>query len=164
MKIEGFWDIVYIALAIVMVCTIVCYLIDWFKNIPKKKLDFIVAANKAGNVAFAKLTSWLRCGTHDKDYYLLEYMYVVDNKTYYVTYKEATKVILNDDREHMNADKLMLNYKPALLMFYDKKNPEKAYCKYEAFVSGNAMQKVKTKKNVYRDIKKVWTEPIDLVR
>ncbi len=164
MEIKSFWDVVYIVLLGIMVCTIVCHLVDWFKNIPKKKLDFIVKANKSGNVAFAKLTSWLRCGTREDDYYLLEYMYVVDNKTYFVTYKEATKVILNDDREHMNADKLMLNYKPALLMFYDKQNPEKAYCKYEAFVSGNAMQKVKTKKNVYRDIKKIWTEPIDLVK
>lgn len=164
MEINGFWDVVYIVLAFVVTCQLVCYLIDWIKHIPKRKLDFIVQANKEGNVTFAKLTSWLRCGTVDDDYYLMEYMYVVDDKTYFVTYKEATKIILNDDREHMNADKLMLNYKPALLMFYDKKKPEKAYCKYEAFVSGNAMQKVKTKKNSYRDIKKIWIEPIDLVR
>ena len=164
MEIKSFWDIVYIALVLIITCQTVCYLIDWHKHIPKKKLDFIVEANKKGNVAFAKLTSWLRCGTRDKDYYLMEYMYIVDDKTYFVTYKEATKIILNDDQEHMNADKLMLNYKPALLMFYDKRNPQKAYCKYEAFVSGKAMQKVKTKNNSYRDIKKVWIEPIDLVR
>jgi hypothetical protein len=91
-------------------------------------------------------------------------MYIVDGKRYFVTYKMAFDVHRDSRTSCMNADMLLLNLKPALILFYDKKKPKKAVSKLEVFTSENGIRQVRTDKhNMYRDTEKIWYEPIDLV-
>jgi hypothetical protein len=160
-----FGEKLYIVFAAFMILTIVVFVYKWIKETPKKKLDFIVDAQKDGRVEVAKLCCLTAHGVGKVDYYEAEYMYVVNDVRYFVTYNMIGAVPIDEHKDALNADMLLLKFTQFMLMYYDKNNPAKAYSKMEIFTSRDAIRKIKTsKKNAYRDIDKDWTEPIDMVQ
>lgn len=160
-----FGDKLYIVFAAFMILTIVVFVYKWIKETPKKKLDFIVDAQKNDRVAIGKLSCLTLYGVGEPAYYEGEYMYVVDGVTYFVTYKMTAVLPIDEHKDALNADMLLLNLKQFMLLYYDKDNPGKVYSKMEIFTSHDAICKIKTpKRNVHRDVNKDWTEPLDLVQ
>ena len=91
-------------------------------------------------------------------------MYFVDDKRYFVTYQLCANLPIIDSKDSTNADMMLLKLKPALILFYDSKNPSKVMSKLEVFTSHESIHQIKTpKENVWRDIHRDWTDVIDLV-
>ena len=65
-----------------------------------------------------KLTCLLLHGSGKPQYFEAEYMYFVDNKQYFVTYKMAYEVPKDQQTDKMNADMVLLGLKDALILFY----------------------------------------------
>ena len=160
-----FGEKLYIIFAAFMILTIIMFIVQWIKETPKKKLDFIVDAQKNDRVAIGKLSCLTIHGVGAPDYYEGEYMYVVDNVTHFVTYQMTAALPIDEHKDALNADMLLLNLKQFMLLYYDKNDPSKVYSKMEIFTSHDAIHKIKTpKRNVHRDVNKDWTEPLDLVQ
>jgi len=154
---------VYFGYALIVLLIVLCYVFSYLKSNPKKKLKFIEEAQKDNRMAVAKMTCLTLHGDHGPDHYQAEYMYVVDGKRYFITYKMAFQLPMDDRKDRMNADMVLLNLKPALILFYDKKNPAKAISKIEVFTSSLGIYKIPTpKNNIWRDTEKEWTQAIDL--
>lgn len=149
-----------------IVAAIVCKLcINKVRNSTKRQLDFISNAYKKGHMVVGKLTCLTIHGIGKPEYYQAEYMYNINDKNYFVTYTMKYSMTIDDRKDKMNADMLLLGIKPALILFYDEKNPKKVKCKLEVFTSREGIRQVKTpRKNVWRDIEKTWTESINLVQ
>lgn len=161
--VSSWWDKICMLYAIVVILTIIAYIINQFRSNPKKKIAFIQNAQKENCITVGKMTCLTLEGTNKYSTYHAEYMYVVDNKRYFVTYEMSSKIPMDSRKEEMNADMLLLNFKPTLMLFYDKKNPKKVLSKLEVFTSKEGMGQIKTpKKNVWRDTEKDWADYIDL--
>ena len=161
----SFWDKVYFIFTAIVIIIIGCYLYGYVTSNPLKRIKMIEEANKDGRVAVGKLTCLTLHGNKEPEYYQAEYMYVVDGKKYFVTYQMSFKINVDDSKDVMNADMLLLQLKPAMLLFYKKDKPKNVICKSEVFTSWDCLHQVFTpKKNAYRDVEKDWTEPISLVR
>lgn len=158
------WEKIFEIYTFIVIFAAILFIWKNLKNNPKKKLDFITKAYKEGCLAVGKMTCLTLHGTGNPEYFKAEYMYMVDGKRYFVTYQMAYKIVIDDRMDQMNADMLLLKLKPALILFYDKKKPQKAMSKLEVFTSDDAMHQIKTpKENAWRYIEKDWTEPINLV-
>lgn len=160
----SFWDKVYLVFGAFMVLSYICYLYDYYTDSSKKKMAFIKKASEENTTAIGKLSCLTLHGSKGiPDHYEVEYMYVVDEKSYFVTYRMAYNVPLDDRKDEMNADMMLLSIKPFIILYYDKNNPQKVMCKTEVFTSLEGFSKTKTpKSNIYRDVDKQWTEPIRL--
>lgn len=159
----GFWDSVYLIFVCIVVLIAGCYVYGYVTSNPIKYIHIINDANRAGRVAVGKLTCLTVHGNGAPQHYQAEYMYIVDGKKYFVTYQMAFSINVDDSKDAMNADMILLNLKPAMLFFY-KKNPKNVICKAEAFVSYDCLHQIHTpKKNAYRDVEKDWVEAISLV-
>lgn len=160
-----FWDKLYALFAIVMLVFIVTFIVKWILATPKKKLDFIVNAHKNGCFEVGKLSCLTVCGITRPQYYEAEYMYMVDGVQYFVTYNMLASIPIDERKEALNADMLLLTLPQFMILYYDKENPKKVYSKLEIFTSRDAIRKQKTPKtNVYRDVNRDWSEPIDMVQ
>lgn len=160
----SFWDKLYIVYALVVLLAIGGFIMSYVDDNPKKKLDFITEAYKDGRMAVAKMTCLTVHGNGKPQHYQAEYMYVVDGKRHFVTYKMGYSLPVDSRKEEMNADMLLMKLKTALILFYDKDNPNKAMSKLEVFASEDGIKQIDTpKKNMWRNTEKDWVEPIDLV-
>ena len=160
-----FWEKVYVIYGIIVVILAIKMIIYNYENSPRKILSFIENAYNDGRMVVGKMTCLTLHGYTKPTSYEAEYMYVLDNKRYFVTYEMAYSVDIDDRKDKANADMLLLNLKPAMILFYDKKNPGKVRSKFEIFTSSDGIHQIKTKKkNIWRDIEKDWTAPIDLVK
>ncbi len=139
-------------------------LIAWAMNPAMKRLNFILDAQRAGRSVPAKLTCLTLEGHFSKSVIKAEYMYAVNNKLYYITYVVDPPIDNDGNKNDFNPDMLAKEFlRQVLMVFYDEKNPEKAFCKAEIFVSNIALRQETTPKhNAYRDVDKIWSEPIDL--
>ena len=161
----GFWGKAYVVFSIIVIIMLAIYLWEFFRNSSKKRLDFIAKAQKAGNFVACKLTCLTKEGRYDDAHYKAEYMYVVDDKRYFVTYQMEAKQVIDNAKDDFDADMMVTQIKKYMILFYDPANPKKVMCKAEAFVSKNAMYQINTPKhNAYRNVDKDWTEAIDLVQ
>jgi hypothetical protein len=155
---------IYIGYASLVCIIAISYIIGNLRSNPRKKIDFIVNATQNGCLTVGKMTCLTLNGSDGPSNYHAEYMYVVDGKRYFVTYEMCHNIPIDARKEEMNADMLLLKLKPALIFFYDKKNPKKALSKLEVFTSHEGIHQIPTpKKNVWRDIDKDWDQAIDLV-
>lgn len=162
---QSFWSILYLVYAFFMLWMFFNMCKDHIKDRPYKKIQFIEKANKEGNMVVGKLSCLTLNGTYNKKEYHAEYMYVVDDKPYFVTYCMAYNVPIDNQKEEMNADMLLLTLKPALILFYDPQKPNKVLSKFEVFTSKDGIHQIDTpKRNVWRDTEKQWTEAINLVQ
>lgn len=162
---NSFWDKLYLIFAFIVLISAIRYIVHRLKISPKKKIRFIEKANAEGCTAIAKLSCLTKHGIGKTDYYSAEYMYVVDDKSYYVTYNMSAILPIDDHKDEMNADMLLTKIKQVMIVYYNKNNPAKVFSKIEVFTSTDAINKVKTpKNNVYRDVDKEWTEAFDLVQ
>lgn len=161
----SFWDKIYVIYAAITLLTIIGFVVAHIGNHPKKKLNFITEAYKDGRMVVGKLTCLTVHGVNKPQYYQAEYMYVIDGKRYFVTYKMWYSIPIDSRMSAMNADMLLLKLKPALILFYDKKRHDKVMSKLEVFTSEEGIHQVYTsKKNIWRNTEIDWTEPIDLVQ
>jgi hypothetical protein len=160
----SFWDKVYVVYAVILCITILCFLWHNYRARPKKKLKFIENAYNESCMTVGKMTCFTIHGNGKPQYYQAEYMYVVDGQRYFVTYKMLYSLPIDDRREVMNADMLLLKLKPALILFYNKNDPRKVMSKLEVFTSEDAIHQTFTpKKNMWRNTERDWDTPIDLV-
>ena len=158
-------DKIYLLFGIVVIAIMCKLIMHKITNGTKKQIDFIADAYKKGNMAVGKLTCLTIHGIGKPETYQAEYMYNVNDKNYFVTYSMKYSMNIDDRKDQMNADMLLLGIKPALILFYDENNPKKVKCKMEAFASKEGFRQIKTpKKNMWRDIERTWTESINLVQ
>jgi hypothetical protein len=169
-SIGNFWtehaigDKLYLFYAVIVLFIMTISVWQYVCHRPKRKLDFIAKAQKENCTAVGKMTCLTLHGIGYPQYYKAEYMYVVDDKRYFVTYQMSTTLNVDNRTSCMNADMLLLKLKPAILFFYDKNKPKKALSKLEVFTSEDRIRQVGTlKKNIYRNTEKDWDGPIDLV-
>ena len=154
----------YLIYAGITMFAVLMFLIQYIVSNPKKKLKFIENASKNGCMAVGKMTCLTTHGVGEPKYFHAEYMYVVNEKRYFVTYKMAVHVPMDDRMDCMNADMLLLKLRPVMILFYDKNRPKKVLSKLEVFTSEEGICQIATpKKNVWRNTECDWTKPIDLV-
>ena len=163
---DGFWATIYALFAIyALFVTVPHFAIAIWDN-PYWKLRFIKKAQEEERTTVGKLTCLTLNRDKKGDYYLAEYMYMVDGKREFVTYKMSATVKPDDsDLETMNADRAAISIKNSLPLFYKqvKKNKIKVLSKMEVYSSMDTVNQHYTpKSNKYRDIEKTWYEPIDL--
>ena len=157
-------DLIYFCYTILVAIIMITSIRRYIKSNTKKNLNFIATAQKNNCTTVGKLTCLTLHGHKEPDHYQVEYMYVIEGKRYFVTYQMGCKLIVDDQKDAMNADMLLKGIKKALILFYDEKNPAKAMSKLEVFTSADGIHQIKTpKNNIWRDVNKDWTEAIDLV-
>jgi hypothetical protein len=160
----SFWDKIYIIYAIVICLTICIFIIQNILRRPRTLLKRIEKATKEGCMTVGKMTCFTLHGNGKEEYYQAEYMYIVEDKKYFVTYQMACNVPIDNSKDFLNADMMLLNIKSAIILFYDKQNPKKVISKIEVFTSEDGIHQIPTsKRNVWRDIDKDWSTPINLV-
>ena len=158
------WDTIYNVYAIVTILIMFCCVKSFLKSNTKQRLNFVTNAQKNNCVTVGKLTCLTLHGYKNPEHYEAEYMYVVDNKRYFVTYQMCAKLPTVDSKDATNADMMLLKLKPAMILFYDQKNPARVMSKLEVFTSREGIHQIKTpKENVWRDVHRDWTDAIDLV-
>jgi hypothetical protein len=162
---SSFWDKIQVGYLLLMVFVVTMFVWERATKNPKKCLRFITKASKDDCVAIGKLTCLTIHGYQKPEYYQAEYMYVVNDKRYFVTYQMAYIVPIDSRLDEMNADMVLLYLKGAMPLFYDKNKPSKVISKIEVFTSDDGIKQVYTpKKNAWRDINRDWTSPINLVQ
>ena len=160
----GLWAKIYIGYACLVGFLVVTFLWQHVVSNPKKKLNFITNANKDGRIAVGKLTCLTLHGNGKPEHYQAEYMYVVEGKRYFVTYQMAYSVPMDNRKDMMNADMLLLKLKGAMILFYAKNKPSKVMSKLEVFASEDGIHQIRTpKSNAWRDTTREWVSPVDLV-
>lgn len=156
--------ILYVVMMIILLIGALSFLNETIDN-PRRRLEFIKKAQRDNRIAIGKLSSLTLEGDGIPEYYAAEYAYVVNEKVYYVTYKMAYTVPKYKDKEHIDADDALLFIKNALILYFDEKDPADVFCKQEIFCTSENFKKTRTPKhNKYRNVEKMWTEAIDLVR
>ena len=122
----------------------------------KKKLEFILDAQKNGRCVMGKMTCFTKEGTYDKFHYMAEYMYVVNDKNYFVTYYiDPYSGNESNDKEILNGDSLAGSIQKYPMLFYGENNPAQVLCKADAFTSYEAFhQEPTSKSNKYRNVEK----------
>lgn len=160
----GFWDKAYVVFSIIVILMMIVFLKEYILNSATKRLDFIANAQKNGTYIPCKLTCLTKEGKWNDPYYKAEYMYIINDQRYFITYRMNAKLIMDTAKDEFDADMLVTQINKHMILFYDEKKPKKAMCKAEAFVSKNAMFQTYTPKhNIYRDVEKDWDSAIDLV-
>ena len=163
---DGFWATIYAIFAIYALFVTVPHFIISIWDSPYWRLKFIKKAQSEGRATVGKLTCLTLNREKKGDYYLAEYMYMVDGKRQFVTYKMSLTVKPDDnDLETMNADIASSVIKVSLPLFYKKtkRNKIKVLSKMEIFSSTDTVNQWYTpKSNKYRDVEKDWYEAIDL--
>ena len=159
----GFWGKAYVVVLFYLIAS-TCFLI-WthctYGSI--KRMKFLMDAQKKGCFVPGVISCFTQEGSYAQSVYKAEYMYVVNDKRYFVTYKFDFNRGIDPSKERFEADAMIQDIKKYVILFYDEKNPKKVVCKPEVFVTSIAMNQIPTsKKNVYRDIKKDWNQAIDL--
>lgn len=137
-------------------------IIKSMQRTPMRKLKFIEAAHKNGSVTFGKISSYIVYG--NPTVHEVEYIYEVDGKVYFVTYKiqQSTEKYKESD-ELQPGDAIALFIPVTIPIYYDQNHPKKAMIKGEIFSSRNYLKQIKTSKNnKFRDIYKDWTGPVIL--
>lgn len=169
-SIKEFWiannigDKIYFLYALIVGATALIFIIQNICDNPKRKIKFIDNAYKKGNMVVAKMTCLTLHGINSPEYYQAEYMYVVNDKRYFVTYKMQYSLPIDSRLEEMNADMLLLKLKTAMILFYDERKPSKVMSKLEVFTSEDGICKIATpKKNIWRNTEIEWSKCIDLV-
>ena len=159
-----FWDEICILYGIIIMIAMVLSLRTFLVDGTRKKMKFISDAQKDGRYVPAKLTCLTREGKYDKSYYMAEYMYVVNGKRYFTTYKITSSNVTDISKDKINGDILALNIEKYPTFFYDESNPAKVYCKADIFTSCETFRQINSsKQNLYRDVNKDWIQAIDLV-
>ena len=155
---------IYYIFAITMTIVMVKSLKTYFDDGAKERFDFLVRAHENGHRAHGKLTCLTREGKKSESHYCAEYMYVVDGKRYFVTYEINPNIMTkNGSKNEVTGDILALDIMKYPTLYYSARFPEIVYCKADIFTSYEAMHQIKTvKNNIYRDVDKDWTTPIDL--
>ena len=163
---DGFFGKVYIIFTIVMLIVMTLSIKTFFTKDGKKKLKFILEAQEKGCCIPGKLTCFTKEGKFDDFHYVAEYMYVVNDKRYFVTYQiNPYQGHVTSDKDELNGDILAYNIQKYPMLFYNEKNPAEVYCKAEVFTSFEAFhQTVTAKNNMYRNVEKDWVEAISLLR
>lgn len=157
------WDKVVLIYSAIVAFLMVYYICKYLSSNAKKKLNFIVKAQEEDCTIPCKLTCLTKEGSGTDIFYKAEYLYFVDGKRYFVTYRMEPIIKVDTSKDEFNADMMVENIKTNMLLFYNKKNPKKVMCKAEVFVSDTAMVQVRTpKNNAYRDVNKVWDKAIDM--
>ena len=160
-----FWDKVFLIYGVVCVLFILGCMTGYFtEDNVIKKLDFIKNAQEENRIVIGKISCFtLHYKKGMRDHYEAEYMYMVDNKSYYVTYKMALGIPEATSMEYMDADVELTSVKPFVIFYYDKKDPSKVLMKTEVFVSKGRLSKTSTlRNNIYRDVGKQWVEAIEV--
>jgi N-glycosylase/DNA lyase len=144
---------------------------------PRRKLRLIDQAVRDTSMTIAKLSSYTLTGSLEYYYENFEYVYKVDEQLYYLTYRVNRKFIDSEPRKKRFADsKLRRFFKQdainesqllqlgnTLVVFYDKRKPQKVASKQEIFVNTDGLRRVRTKtNNPHRDISATWINPVDL--
>lgn len=162
----SFLDKVYIVFAIFVLIATIIFLWEYFTNGAVRKMQFIEKAQKEGCCVPCKVSCFTKEGKFDDPHYVVEYMYKVDEKPYFVTYKMAGRPLRDSAKDEFDADMLAMEIKKYMVLFYDKKKPKKVLCKAEVFASDDAIEKIYTNQrhNAYRDVDKDWMDAIDLTR
>ena len=142
----NFFEKIYVLFAIGIVVSMFFYLKHFFKDGGQKRLDFILKAQEEGRCAPGKITCLTREGAKSSPYYCAEYMYVAEGKRYFVTYQINPVYVQDKSKDEFDADMLATDIKRYLMLYYDKNNPEKVYCKAEVFASNAVLTKTKTSK------------------
>ena len=162
----NFWDKLYVVFAVIMLMLMIKCVHTFLTNGASKKLEFILKAQEEGRCVPGKLTCLTREGKQGDSHYCAEYMYVVNDKRYFVTYRiSPNNVQKTNSKDEENGDILALDIQKYPMLFYDAKKPEKVFCKADIYTSFEAFAKdITSKNNIYRDIEKDWVEAIDLVK
>ena len=152
--------VIYCVFALIIMLIV---LLIRIKDNPKKKIALIDNAIKKNHVTSAIMTCLTLHGKGKPEYYRAEYMYMVDEQSYFITYKMAFDITIDDRRNEMNADMLCLQIPRNLTLYYEN-SPHKVISKYEIFASRDVLDKTYTdQNNIYRDIQSNWSQSIDLV-
>ena len=161
----GFWSKIYVLFFIFVVICLLAYIPPSISKNPLRSLKHIEQAYNNKCIAIGKLVCASLHGVGHAQYELVEYLYYVDKKPYYVTYRFNLEEDYKDiDMTKINPDELTQPIKTTVALFYNKRNPKKVISKIEVFCSNSALHQVKTlKTNIYRDTEKHWTEEINLV-
>lgn len=161
----SFWDKTYVVVVFYLIISTAFFVWFYFTQGSQRRMKFLMEAQKDGRYVPATISCFTIEGTYLKHYYVAEYMYVVNDKRYFATYKIDLNRNIDPSKDKFEADAMIQDIKKYIILFYDKKNPKKVVCKPEIFVSSLAMNKIPNeKKNRYRDVKKNWCEPVDLRR
>lgn len=161
---SALWNWMQIGYLVIVIFTVAMFIWQQINTNPKKYLRFIAKATEEGCVAIGKLTCLTLHGVNKPEYFQAEYMYVVNDKRYFVTYKMWYSIPVDERRDEMNADMVLLQLKGAMPLFYDKKDPSKVVSKIEVFTSDEGIKQIYTPKdNSWRDTEREWESPIDLV-
>jgi len=159
-----FWDEICILYGIIMSIAMIFSLKTFLFDGTRKKMKFISDAQKDGRYVPAKLTCLTREGKAGQSYYVAEYMYVVNGKRYFATYRITSSNVIDNSKDKINGDILALNIEKYPTFFYDESNPAKVYCKADIFTSCETFSQIDSpKQNLYRDVNKDWIQAIDLV-
>lgn len=129
-------------------------------------MQFIKKNQDEGNVAVGRMSCWSKHGYDGKvEHYETEYMYIVDGKSYYITYAiSCSDTVSLTDQEKVDTVDLALEMPSAAIIYYDPKNPKKAHIKKEVFCDADEFYRIKTKKNNrYRSVGREWILPVDLI-
>lgn len=130
---------------------------------PLKKLKFIRKCVADKTVCDAKMTCFTRHKRGNEVYFEAEYMYMVDDEVYFVTYELQLATVNDSNKDETDANWLMKEMPNLMTLYYDKNDPHKTLCRREVFVSEEALHKIDTPTtNMYRDVTKTWTSAIDL--
>lgn len=159
----GFWDKVYIIMIVYLIVTTCFYIWYYFAQGSQRRMKFLMDAQKDGRFVPGVISCFTIEGNFLKPHYKAEYMYVVNDKRYFVTYQFDLHRDLDPSKDKFEADSMLSDIKKYIILFYDEKKPQKVICKPEIFVTSFAMNQIPTdKNNRYRDVKKDWHEAIDL--
>ena len=154
---------IYVACVVLLMFN---FLRDYRRDCVAKRLEGMIQAQQEGRSVMGKLTCLTKEGKVGEAFYRAEYMYVVDGKRYFVTYKLNPRLASTNSKTDYDGDALASEVKKYLTLFYEKGNPANVRCKAQVFASQEAIQRVysNSKDNIYRDVEKDWTEAIDLTR
>lgn len=159
----GFGGKVYIVLLFYLIISTCFHVWNYFTQGSQRRMKFLMEAQKAGRFVPGVISCFTIEGSILKPCYKAEYMYVVNNKRYFVTYQFDLNNELDPSKDKFEADSMLSDIKKYIILFYDEKKPQKVVCKPEIFVTSFAMNQIPTdKNNRYRDVKKDWHEAIDL--
>lgn len=160
----GFWGKVYVVLLVYLAISTAIFVIRHLTKSTQAKMKFIMKAQNDGRYVPGVISCFTLEGMGSFQYYNAEYMYVVNNKRYFVTYMINTRRMNDARSDKFEADSMLTDIKKYIILYYNEKNSKKVVCKQEVFLSNPTMVQVSTnqKQNRYRDVKKDWKEAIDL--
>lgn len=159
----GFLGKVYVVILFYFIISTCFFVWNYFTQGSQRRMKFLMEAQKDGRFVPGVISCFTLEGTVLNPHCKAEYMYVVNDKRYFVTYQIDLNRNLDPRKDKFEADSMIRDIKKYIILFYDKKNPKKVVAKPEIFVTSLAMNQIPTdKNNIYRDVKKDWQDAIDL--